>query len=383
MHRSIISVHSEDCYGCTACASVCTLNAIGMQSNDKGFLRPVLDQSKCVNCGKCLIACPALQKEAPTSKTVECYAGRIKDSEIRAKSTSGGAFSAFASALTVSGAIVYGAEFNRSGVRHIRVENGDISSLRGSKYVQSDLSDSFSCISRDLKAGKTVLFVGTPCQCGGLRKFAKASRLPDENLYIIDFICHGTSSSRIFSDYLTYCEKKHSKKIVDHIFRSKANGWHAHLEANVFEDGEVDSASFDSQIHKGIFYSAYAFSDRCYKCDYASKERVSDITIADFWGIERALPEFDDNKGTSFVIISTSKGKTLFDMASDSMECVPVDISDTRQPHLDHSVARPENTDAFWDTYFKKGFSKIAVKYFAAGKLRRFASKIYHKIRGK
>lgn len=380
--NNISVVDSEKCYGCTSCVTRCHFSAIEMQENEKGFLNPVIDTGKCVNCGKCVKACPAIKLPNIDEYEQSFYAMKANDDSIRQKSTSGGAFSVLASCLAEKNAIVYGSVFERTGVKHIRVDDGDLELLRGSKYVPSNLNDTFLKIIEDLKSNKTVMFVGTPCQCGGLKKCISNTAVSSQNLYIIDFICHGTASPKLFEDYLIHCEKKRKRKITQHIFRSKKQGWHTHLEENVFEDGYRDNQSFESQLQRSIFYSGYAFSERCYSCEYSSTARCSDITIADFWGIEKAAPDFDDNKGTSFVIINTSKGRSLFDLASSQAEVLEVSLADTDQPHIKSPVERPAETDSFWDFYQKHGFDRMIAKYFAGGNFRRLLANIYHKLKG-
>lgn len=369
--NNISIVDSRECYGCTSCATICHLSAIEMQKNEKGFLYPVINLQKCVNCGRCIQSCPAIKLPVADEYKQSFYAMKASDDAVRLASTSGGAFSVLASCLTEKNAIVYGSVFEHTGVKHIRVDDGELMRLRGSKYVQSDLNDTFGRVIEDLKANKTVMFVGTPCQCGGLKKCISNTSVSSQNLYIIDFICHGTTSPKLFEDYLAHCEKKAKKKINQHLFRSKIQGWHTHVEENIFEDGSCDNQSFESQLYRSIFHSGYAFSERCYCCEYTSTVRYSDITIADFWGIENVAPEFDDNKGTSFVIINTSKGRSLFNLALNRANILQVSLADVKQPHIKTPVEQPAQTDEFWAFYKKCGFDKMIAKYFAGGKLRR------------
>ena len=187
--NNISVVDSEKCYGCTSCVTLCHFSAIEMQENEKGFLNPVIDTGKCVNCGKCVKACPAIKLPNIDEYEQSFYAMKANDDSIRQKSTSGGAFSVLASCLAEKNAIVYGSVFERTGVKHIRVDDGDLELLRGSKYVPSNLNDTFLKIIEDLKSNKTVMFVGTPCQCGGLKKCISNTAVSSQNLYIIDFIC--------------------------------------------------------------------------------------------------------------------------------------------------------------------------------------------------
>ena len=375
---SIRIVGENNCYGCTACYAVCPVDAISMNSSSKGFYVPSVELGKCVDCGKCEAVCPDLNSQNLTREGIgKCYAVRHKKDEVRYLSSSGGAFSSIVEEFAKHGRChVFGAALEDCVVRHIRVSPNDISPLRKSKYVQSDLSDSFKSIFNLLKNSERVVFSGTPCQCQGLNLFLKEKRQHTENLLLIDFVCHGTLSPRLFADYIAYCEHRQGKRISDHCFRDKSNGWHTYIARNSFDDGSTDSKSFSSQLFTQLFYTNYSFKEKCYSCDFSTLNRVSDITLADFWGIEKKFPQFDDNLGASFVIVNTQKGNSFFSRM-DSSYYFEVSIDDTAQAHLNHPVARPVGNDMFWTYYFKHGFSKMCVKYLKAGKTRRFLSMVY------
>jgi len=208
-----------------------------------------------------------------------------------------------------------------------------------------------------------------------LSKYLSIRKCNIDNLLTIDFICHGTLSPRVFSEFLKYCEKKKKHSIIDHCFRGKEKGWHSHIGVNTFGNGDVDSTSFTSQLFTALFYTNYSFKEACYTCKYTSLKRVSDITLADFWGIEKHLPEFDDNKGVSFVMFNTEKGQKIFENIK-NVESIDASVEYTEQPHLYHPVSRPSTNDEFWRYFNENGFHKMAVKYLKAGKIRRTVSKM-------
>lgn len=379
--NNVTMVHQDDCYGCTACYAVCPLSAISIKSGIKGFPVPSVDKTKCVDCGLCVKTCPKLNsvQKRLIDESTPVYAVKHKDESVRMQSTSGGAFSMLVQGLLSQNVIVYGAASDRT-IRHIRVADGDISVLRKSKYVQSSMENRYTDILNDLRELRTVLFVGTPCQCAGLINFLETKKCSRENLYTIDFVCHGTQSPKLYEDYLKYSEAKAKKKIVNHEFRNQDSGWHSHTEKNFFSDGTWDTQSFEAQLFTRLFYTDLGFKETCYKCEFASKERCSDITIGDFWGIEKAMPEIDDNIGVSLVVLNNKKGEALFELSKQYADCFAANISMTTQAHLDHPVARPTSNDNFWSTYQNKGFKAIAVTYLGAGKLRRTLSLIYYKM---
>ncbi len=380
--NNISYIKEENCYGCTACSVICSHNAIQMISSKKGFYIPKLNSEKCINCGMCLKCCPACQKKGINnniSKEIKSYALRHKSDNVRFLSSSGGAFSAIVETfLEREDCVVYGAAFHKGKVCHLRVAPSNIQELRKSKYVQSDLGRIFFNIREDLKNGLTVIFCGTPCQVDGLNLFLEISKVDRKNLLVLDFVCHGTLSPLLFNKYLRYCEKKKHERIVDHCFRSKKEGWHKYIAENVFASGKVDSKSFTSQLFTALFYTNYSFKESCYNCKFTSIKRMSDITLADFWGIEKHLPELDDNKGISFVMANTAKGNMVLQNLQ-SVDLIEVPLNYTDQPHLNHPVSRPKDNDEFWEYFNKHGFKKMAVKYLKAGRIRRMLSACFRK----
>jgi 4Fe-4S ferredoxin, iron-sulfur binding domain protein len=379
MNNIIEQIKKNECYGCAACLHICSYNAISMKNDDKGFLYPTIDKALCVNCGLCTQACP-VKNEKLEKKTARGIYGVVNnDEEERLQSTSGGLFSLIADYYIKNRGAIYGAIFKNGEIKHIRVTE-DYSAMRGAKYSQSNLDGVYNSISSDLKRNTLVFFVGTPCQCAALKLFLSAKRINTKNLTVVDFICHGVVSPLILHDYIFYAEKKANKKILMHIFRDKIKGWNVYTESNVFEDGTVDNQSYESQLYKRFFLSNMCLRESCYTCKFATKDRVGDITMGDFWGLDKSHPEKFDKKGVSFAMINSEKGIKIFDLIKDKMNYFPVNIEDTTQPHLTRSVSKSKEYDAFWKDY-SKGFNYVVVKRFHGGKIRRLISIIYNKLR--
>lgn len=370
-------VEKNSCCGCGACKEMCPRKAIDMQMDEKGFLYPIIDQEKCVDCGICRKACVINKSEE--FKNDEGYAlGAVNTNEIvRMKSTSGGAFSAISTTFIQNGGTVFGVASVDNYITHIQANTiAEIEPIRGSKYVQSRMDVVFLKISSLLTAGRKVMFSGTPCQCAAIKSYCLFRGLPVDNLFLIDVVCHGVCSPKVFADYIDYCSQRSRKNIVEHRFRDKVMGWSKHTEVNYYRNGEKDFSSYDSQLFKSIFHSHNAIRESCFNCKFTTKERVSDITMADFWGLKKRKPEYFDEKGVSFLLINSSKGEECIRQAYNQLMCFEADINDTDQPQLYRPCVRPNSVDRFWEMY-KKGFGYTVVKMYHAGKIRRLLSKVY------
>lgn len=376
--NSVKKVSTDDCYGCSACFSVCKNKAISMQMSDKGFFAPQISDT-CIDCGMCVKCCPALQS-LEKNTIMKCWAIKNMDDTVRENSSSGGAFSAIATDILNRNGVIYGAAFREKRIVHLRTEGNDYSILRKSKYVQSELGTTFSNVIHDLQSDKTVMFTGTPCQCAGLRALLSNKNIDTCKLLLVDFICHGTLSPMIFSDYIKYFEKKTDKIVVNFDFRDKSKGWHRYIGRSDLSDGTYDNTSFESQLFISLFYSNYSFKESCYHCRFTTPDRCSDITLADFWGIEKRLPDIDDDKGISFIMACTEKGIDVIHSLS-NVQRIEVPFEWESQAHLHHPISRPADNDMFWKIYYQNGFKKIAAVYLKAGKIRRFASKLLRKIK--
>lgn len=298
------------CCGCTACYSVCPNNCITMKEDSEGFLYPNINNNDCVNCGLCEKVCPYnISVEKKNTNTKYCIV-QNKDAKERGESTAGGFFSLVANKIILDGGVVYAAGYDiNSNVVHKRVEKKiELSDLRGSKYVQSTLQDTFNNIKRDLKNRK-VLFVGTPCQVHGLKNFIGENI----NLFTIDLLCLGVSSPGLFKKYIRYLNKKYENNVVAVQFRNKQYGYSTANIRICFRDGRFIQQTYDSKVHSNLFFKGFKnVRLSCYECEFREKPRVSDFTIGDCSDVFRLNSDMDDDLGTTSCWIHTNKGHLLF-----------------------------------------------------------------------
>jgi len=372
-------IDKSQCCGCTACASICTQNAITMQPDVMGFLYPVVDKGKCIDCSLCEKVCAFndLYDISLNLKEPIVYAARHKNIHEIETSRSGAAFIALSDWILDSGGVVYGAGY----ADHFRVIHKKATTkeerdeFKGSKYVQSDMNTVFRQVKDDLKKGLLVLFTGTPCQTAGLNSYlGKKLR---KNLFLVDIICHGVPSPYIWNDYLTYVENKYQSRIVKVDFRNKINGWSsAHIETFVFENGHV----VDLFTLRHLFYKHIILRKSCGNCKYANFIRPSDITIGDFWGWEKTDKNFNkDDKGVSLVLLNTEQGQKIFFKCLNELNIISTTTELCVQPNLVTSSILDEQSDSFMHDYSKKGFLYVAKKYGNLGvnyKIDQFKKKI-------
>jgi len=307
------------------------------------------------------------------------YAVRHKDEEIRANSRSGGIFTAISDYILNEKGIVYGCVLNdKFEAIHTRADNMDIRDrMRGSKYIQSKIGNTYVEVKKDLLKGKKVLFSGTSCQIDGLRKY-----LGDEfdNLFCIDIVCHGVPSPKVWNEYLKWQEKKRKTKIITVDYRNKREfGWRAHIETLFLENGY----QINSQIFTKLFYGHCILRPSCYYCPYKSVIHPGDITIADYWGIEKAAPEFDDNKGVSLVLINNEKGESVFEKVKCELRWKETKLEDSMQRPLYEAFPEPNIRTQFWNDFREKNFEYIAKKYGGRGslnKIKRIIKRVLRKL---
>lgn len=358
--------NKADCCGCTACASACPHGAITMKPDVLGFLYPVVDIGKCVDCGICEKVC-AFNDHYDTSLNLPqpiAYAARHKDVREVESSRSGAAFVAISDYILEKDGVVYGAGYtDHFRVVHKRaVTKKERDEFKGSKYVQSDLTGVFRQVKKDLKDGLVVLFSGTPCQTSGLASYI--GRRLRERLFLVDIVCYGVPGPFVWRDYIAYLEKKHGDEICYVNFRDKeAYGWKAHKETFKFVNGRGKKMSFTFAFYKHII-----FRQSCGVCHFCNTRRPSDITIADFWGWEKTDPSINaDDKGVSLILVNTEKGKQLFEAVKDDMFVIPAKLEDCLQTHLRQpSDIHPKRMD-FEGDYAKYGFEKTFKKYALMG----------------
>lgn len=303
MDTNVILASKETCTGCAACASTCPKDCIIMVEDKEGFLQPIINKKACIKCHKCERTCPILNREIiQREEETKAYAAINKDETIRAKSSSGGVFHALAKWTIERGGVVFGACFDENWeVMHDCSETLEgIIPFMGSKYVQSRIGDTFKQAKIFLEQDRWVLFSGTPCQLGGLRAFLGKEY---EKLIQVDVICYGVPSPKIWRGYMKDYERKYG--CVSHItFRDKTNGWNRFKCVITTKESEGEK---ENGFMKG-FFANYYLRRSCYDCKFRLLHRNSDITIADYWGVDVYCKELFDNKGTSIVFTYSSKG---------------------------------------------------------------------------
>lgn len=358
-------IDKSKCCGCTACANICSHKAITMVPDGMGFLYPVVDEKKCVDCGICERVCAFNSDYNRDNNLVEpdVYAVRHKDITEVETSRSGAAFIALSDWIIDNGGVVYGVGYeDYFRVVHKRAINKqERNEFKGSKYVQSDLSDIFLQIRKDLKAGIRVLFSGTPCQTSGLFSFLRMMRQDISNLFIVDLVCHGVPAPYIWRDYLIYIEKKYNDNVVSVNFRDKSKiGWAAHKESFVLSSGKYICRT----TYTDLFYKHLMFRHSCGKCYFTNLQRPSDITIADFWGWEKVDKNINsDDKGVSLLLINTDKGRNWFNKIRGKVNFIKTDTTYCLQHNLQYpSVISPVRTE-FEKDYISKGFIFCTKKY--------------------
>ena len=319
-------VCKKDCTGCMACKNICPQLAITIEESD-GFDYPIINNEKCIGCNLCKKVCPIISCDNESPKEILAYACQNKDENTRKKSSSGGIFTLLSKYILDKNGAVYGVAFNNFfDAEHIRVDkNDDLEKLRGSKYIQSNIGNTFKNVKNDIKDGKLVLFSGTPCQIEGLKKFLGNDY---DNLFLQDIICHGVPSKKLFKKYLED-KIKDNGRINKYYFRYKGQkGWSKFQICIEFDDGNKEYIDHSNDSFMNFFLKDIVLRESCYNCKFKKKYRNSDITLADFWGIDNIYPEMNDEKGTSLVIINSNKGKRIFNLISDKLYKVEVNIDE-------------------------------------------------------
>ena len=305
-------VPKDSCCGCSACYNICPQQCISMQPDERGFLYPSIDYQSCINCGLCKITCPLIHRSDPLHFDRSFYGCYNTSESIRLRSASGGLFSALAENTLSSGGYVAGAVFS-SGykkVLHVVSCNGLlISSMQGSKYLQSDLNQAYQSIRGYLSDGRKVLFSGTPCQVAGLKSYLGHDY---SGLISVDFVCHGVPSPGVWDIYLSYLEDQFGSKAIDVTFRDKTESWRSSSFQVKFENGEVFREQNSKNAYMRGFINNLFLRPSCTKCQFKSFSSGADITLGDFWGSSELKPPYLDDKGISIVSINTAKGKELF-----------------------------------------------------------------------
>lgn len=346
----IVLKEKNQCCGCSACAQACPKNCIVMQPDEEGFLYPQIDQSSCIECGLCEKVCPMLKSPAEdTSSQPKAYAAYNKDEAIRLESSSGGVFTLLALQTLQNDGAVFGAALSADckSVHHTMVSSeADLAKLRGSKYLQSEVGACYERAQAALRGGKPVLFSGTPCEIEGLKTFLRKDY---DNLICMDLICHGSPSPKLWEKYVDYQKDQNGQMVKNAYFRHKKYGWQEYSVKLCFENDSEYIQKLNKDPFMQMFLQNLCLRPSCYSCEFKKKNRVSDITLADFWGSGRVCPDMDDDKGLSLVIVHSVKGGKLLEEIKGKMKLREVPLEDALRgnPSMTHSCNKPEKRDKF------------------------------------
>lgn len=349
-----------DCVGCGACANACPKNCLNMIADKNGFLHPEIKMVDCINCKACERVCPIINKKTKEDKPIPTYAVYSKNDDIRNSSSSGGLFYTVAKHIIENGGIVYGAAFDEDlYLSHKSVESlEDLHILQGSKYIQSDTKTCFKEIKNHLTANKIVLFCGTPCQVEALLCFLEK---PYENLFTLDFICHGVPSPKAWQEYIKYQEKEFSSKACSVSFRDKSIGWLSYSYKITFSN----NCEYLQQSYKDIYSKAFiqniSLRKSCYNCKFKTVNRNSDITMGDLWGIKTILPLITDDKGVSVAFIQSEKGNYLLEQIKEQLwlQEISSDSAIENNPSMIKSVYEHNFRDYFFQNLGKKSYESL------------------------
>ena len=340
-------VKKEHCYGCFACENICPVDAIAMTLDDEGFLYPSVDPDKCINCSQCVRVCPSL-KQSEINKVKNVYAGYARDNHEHMTSSSGGFFSVLAREVLKQNGVVFGAAYDDDmSVKHICIDNvNDLYRLKGSKYLQSRIEDTYNTCKKYLEAGRIVLFSGVPCQIGGLRTFLNKDYT---NLICIDLICHGVPSPAVWKRYLA--ERYRNEKVIRINFRDKSEGVSNARITYDLENGTKDSERYKDSVYVHGFLSNFYIRPSCFNCGYKGTSRTSDITLGDFWSIKEFHPEMNGDYGTSAIIIHTQKGQQWFDAVRDQLEICNATMKEAAT--WNESITEPAKKEIYRSRFYE------------------------------
>lgn len=359
MIKYSITGDKADCFGCRACAQVCRSGAISFSDDHEGFSYPAIDGAFCTSCGLCEKSCPIDKPIHAVDFKQKVYAGYSSDLKIRQESSSGGMFSLLSKAILDGGGVVYGAGFDGNWrVRHAAAETPEeLQALKVSKYVQSDIGNTYAQAKAHLDAGRLVYFTGTPCQIAGLRTFLRKRY---DNLLTSDLVCHGVPSPRIWAKYVATLGKDISELTMRNL-----RYWGVQLSYR------KERASRPKVLESDLSSYLYAFMKNllhrpvCYTCPYAKPTRVGDITLADYWGIQKYHPELKRSHGVSQILVNTEIGERFFEQVRGSMTVVPSQIEWALESNgnLRMTSHRPEERDDFYRDASVLPYPELERKY--------------------
>ena len=399
-------VNKQDCCGCSACVQRCPKQCISFHEDVEGFLYPKVNLVDCIECGLCEKVCPVIH---PYEKRIplHTYAAINNDEEIRKQSSSGGVFTLLAEKVIDEGGVVFGARFDDTWqvtLDYTETKEG-LATFRGSKYVQARVEDTYKQCEQFLKAGRKVLYSGTPCQISGLKHFLRKEY---DNLLAVDFVCHGVPSPLVWREYLknliehpkgvagknTVLSSLNGKPVITGIsFRDKSTGWKKYgfvvrgISASKAEENSVllstndviFQETHDQNLFMQVFLKDLCLRPSCSSCSAKLGKSGSDMIIADYWGIANHYPQCDDDKGTSLVMIYTPNGLASFKQLNIYTTETSYEQALAGNPSIENSVIRTKYVDRFWKVFSKKGIlgAHVVLKSMKPNYLQMFKALVY------
>jgi coenzyme F420-reducing hydrogenase beta subunit len=362
MKDNIALAERKDCTGCLTCYNACIWECIDVICDGEGFYYPKINVAVCAKCAICENVCPIIKPEDErrgTGDTPDSFAVINKDADALLDSSSGGAFTLLAERIIGRGGVVFGAKFDEKfKVIHSYTDTSEgLADFRGSKYVQSDIGGSYKEVKTFLQNGREVLFSGTPCQIGGLKSYLKDT--DTSLLTCVDLICYGVPSPKIWRKYYRFIQNKefNGRRITRIKFRDKAKGRSGDL-FSIASGNRSLLQNNRSNFFKRIFLNRLSIRPSCFDCRYKSISRQADISIGDFWGVEKVFPELPADNGVSYVIIHTDQGRDLFDKIKRGAIVKKSDMNTLVRynPFYADSIKRPILRDMFMRDFQRYNF---------------------------
>lgn len=371
----------SECCGCYGCTSICPKQCINMKIDNEGFWYPKVDKQECVNCSLCEKVCPVINTPQKEDFSTVAYACKNKNEEIRLGSSSGGVFTNLCEYVINNNGVVFGASFTKNfEVEHVKATTlEECEKFRGSKYVQSKIGETFKEAKKYLDSGRIVLFSGTQCQIKGLNLFLRKKY---DNLISVDIICHGVPSPLVFEIHKKNLIKCYGSEIKGIEFRNKNKGWKKFSYITNFKNGEQYSKLLNEDVYMIGFLKDLYLRPSCYSCESKDFKNDSDISLADYWGVQNKHPEFDDDKGVSLVLINSKKGQIIFDKIRNNIENTKTDLdyAISNNPCIIKPVKYNDNREKFFGNLKNNNLELIINKYTKVTTYQKIKNKIKYEL---
>lgn len=367
-----VYAEKDRCCGCSACAAACAKQCISMKADHEGFLYPEINHALCVQCGKCRKVCPVINQKSPHTEP-DCYVAYSKEDSVRKQSSSGGMFTELARLTLEGDGIVFGAALDQNMKVHHQsaVSPEEIRPLQGSKYVQSDMEDTYLQVKEAIATGRPVYFSGTPCQVAGLYTFL-GSR--PSNLTTQDIICHGVPSPLVWEKYVNTYQQVEAAE-----FRNKKYGWH-YFSMHIRTPRKNYYKRLDEDFYLKLFLDNTILRPICYDCPIKSSGSQADITLADCWSMERITDKVTDtDKGLSLVVANTESGNRWIEKLDSSKKATIIAVESQKalasQSALRESVNSNPKRSEFFERMNREAFPDLMKNWYSTSLMGRLKTK--------